>query len=276
MKRTTIFLVVLVLLMCLVPPILAQWTVYLPVIEGGSGRPTLAPTATSTYTPMPTKTLVPPTPAPIEMINGNFEQGHVGWYEYSTHDWYLIRNTDYLPVGLTPHSGSWAAWLGGDYDEDNSITQYVTVPYNKPYLVFWYWIASLDTCGYDVAGVGVFSDAVESTIVDAWWLCELGNTGGWRIGAVDLSAYEGMTLYVSILVSTDSTLNSNMFVDDVSFHSSATLTTQSSVFIPLDDSPAAYSLKFGGDVGGSSAVESGIDQSLFQQLGSQAPTSTMP
>lgn len=58
------------------------------------------------------------------IVNGDFEAGPTDWLEYSTHGWPLI--VDSLPV--TPHSGSWAVWLGGDYDDISYIQQQVTVP----------------------------------------------------------------------------------------------------------------------------------------------------
>ncbi|MFU8827778.1 MAG: hypothetical protein ACNA70_09870, partial [Brevefilum sp.] len=68
------------------------------------------------------------------IVNGGFEQGSVGWTQYSSNGWELIT---YYGAGF-PHSGSWAAWLGGDDDETSRISQTVNIPVSQPYLHFWY------------------------------------------------------------------------------------------------------------------------------------------
>lgn len=83
------------------------------------------------------------------IVNGDFEQGRVGWTEYSFQGWELIT---YYGAGF-PHSGSWAAWLGGGDDETSRLSQTVTIPASQPYLHFWYLLYSEDFCGYDYARV---------------------------------------------------------------------------------------------------------------------------
>ena len=48
----------------------------------------------------------------------------------------------------------------------------------------------------------------------------LTNTGGWVTHSVNLSAYAGQTVALQIRVETDSSLNSNLFVDDVAMMAS--------------------------------------------------------
>jgi uncharacterized repeat protein (TIGR01451 family) len=151
-----------------------------------------------------------------QIRNGNFESGSTIWTEYSSHGWNLIV-TDF-PGSLTPHSGAWATWLGGDYSDISYIQQRVTVPASRPRLVYWHWIASQDYCGYDFGGV-----LVNGSVVDVYDLCESTNTGRWVTHSVDLSAYVGQSILVQIRVETDSSLNSNLFVDDVSLQSSTAL-----------------------------------------------------
>jgi hypothetical protein len=154
--------------------------------------------------------------------NSDFELGPgFGWTEYSTHGWDLIINESgplSFPGSVTPHSGSWAVWLGGEDDEISYIEQSVPVPSSDPVLVFWYWIASGDACGYDFGGV-----MVDTAVIDAFHLCADANTGGWVMRMVDLSAYAGQTVQLQIRAETDSTINSNLFVDDVALASSATV-----------------------------------------------------
>lgn len=145
------------------------------------------------------------------LVNGDFENGPIGWVEYSTHGWSLIMNSDSLPVA--PHSGNWAAWLGGDNDEVSYISQQVRVPTSQSYLTYWHWIASDETgCNWDYGKV-----VVNETIVDEYGLCSSTSTGGWVPHSVNLGAYIGQLVSIQIRAETDSSVNSNLFIDDVSF-----------------------------------------------------------
>ena len=181
--------------------------------------PTATPTpAKRAYLPMvsrantPTPTRTPtPIPPPNAIVNPGFEQGRgVGWQEYSAQGWVLIMNSGF-PTGVSPHSGQWAAWLGGAHDEISYVRQSVTIPAGAPILSFWAWIASADVCGYDFGGV-----LVNSTVVNQFNLCSSTATGGWVRRTVNLSAYAGQTVALQLRVETDASLNSNLFIDDVS------------------------------------------------------------
>lgn len=153
----------------------------------------------------------PPTSGVLN--NGNFESGPTVWTEFSTHGWDLIlSNTDLSAVSVTAHSGSWAVWLGGDYEDISYIQQVITVPSGTPDLSFWYWIGSQDVCGFDYGYV-----IINGAIIDTINLCSSANTGGWAQRSVSLNAYAGQTVTLTIQVNTDSSLNSNLFVDDVAF-----------------------------------------------------------
>jgi hypothetical protein len=154
-------------------------------------------------------------PPSNEIPNGDFEKGRVDWTEYSQHGWELIKNTRF-PGTVTPHGGSWASWLGGDYDDVSYIQQTVTVDGSTPYLHYWHWIASADFCGYDFGIVKFNGNTVET-----YDLCGVTGTGGWVEHSVNLSAYAGQTAYLQIRVETDAFLNSNLFIDDVSFQATA-------------------------------------------------------
>jgi len=171
----------------------------------------LRPTAHHIYLPI---VLCNYTSGPTGVTNGDFESGSTDWVEYSTHGWDLIVTS--CPGSITPHSGSWITWLGGDHDEISYIQQQVIVPFNSPYLAYWHWIASEDYCGYDFGSVIING----STIVDVYNLCESENTEGWVKHVVNLSTYAGQSVSLQIRAETDSSLNSNLFIDDVSFQSS--------------------------------------------------------
>lgn len=166
------------------------------------------------------------------LLNPGFESGQTGWTEFSTHGWDII--TEDFPTGLTPHGGSWAAWLGGDIDETSYVQQQVMVPSGTPYLAYWHWINSEDACGNDFGGV-----LVNGSVVDAYDLCTATNTGGWVKHTVNLGAYAGQTVTLQLRVETDESLNSNLFIDDVSFQASAG--TILSPAAPNGPTPAAMS-----------------------------------
>ena len=155
--------------------------------------------------------LVVHSPSAAGVANGDFENGRDGsWGEFSTHDWELVVNTTVVTNTAPAHSGIWEAWLGGDDDDTSYITQSVIISAESPILSFWQWIASEDACGYDWAGVVVNSDTAIS-----YTLCSDVNTYGWVIRTVDLSAYAGQTVGLQFRAETDSSLNSNLFIDDV-------------------------------------------------------------
>jgi len=167
------------------------------------------------------------------IMNGDFEQGPgSGWSEYSLHDWPVLVHTDNLPV--SPHSGSWAAWLGGEFDEIAFIEQTVTVPNNSSILRFAYWIGSEDECGYDFGGVVLNA----TNVVDRFDLCSPQAMSGWGWHSVDLSSYAGQQVSLQIRVETDSSLNSNLFVDDVYWSSDAIGPAQAGVFTQNTPTPA--------------------------------------
>ena len=94
----------------------------------------------------------PPAPGIDPIRNGSFEAGRDGnWTESSTGEYDLV--TTIFPESLLPHGGSWAAWLGGEYDETSSLTQTGIQVGGLRYLHYWYWIDSEDDCGWDFARI---------------------------------------------------------------------------------------------------------------------------
>ena len=143
--------------------------------------------------------------------NGNFESGSTAWTEYSTGGWDIIGTS--FPGTVAPHSGSYAAWLGGAYDDTKYIRQTVAVPSSSPTLTFYHWIASAESgCNYDFAYVRV-NGSNQLTL----GLCSSNNTGGWVPRSINLSGYAGQNISLEFRSVTDSSLNSNWFIDDVSF-----------------------------------------------------------
>jgi hypothetical protein len=146
--------------------------------------------------------------------NGDFESGRTLWSEYSELGYEIITNV--LPTGFSPHSGSYAVWLGGEDNEISFIGQQVPISSSCPFLTFYHWINSSDLCGYDIGLV-----LINEIPVGTFELCEARNTGGWQVQSIDLSAYAGQTVNLIISTGTDDSFPSNWFIDDVSFQASA-------------------------------------------------------
>jgi hypothetical protein len=153
-------------------------------------------------------------PAGLAVPNGDFESGPIVWTEFSTNSRNLILFENDLPVA--PHSGSWAAWLGGANDDISYIEQTLTIPAGSPHFTYWHWIDSEEVnCVFDFAGV--FAD---DSLEDVYDLCSDNNTSGWRSYSVDLSAYAGETRTIQIWAETNNNGQvSSLYIDDVSFKS---------------------------------------------------------
>ncbi len=162
------------------------------------------------------------------LSNGDFENGRDGsWSESSSNGWALVVDTSGLPVST--HGGSWAAWLGGDDNEIATLSQQVTIPSNATTLDYWYWIGSEDACGFDYAYV-----RLGTTTLATYDLCGSDNTDGWAYQQVDVTGWRGQTVELRFVAETDWILNSNFFLDDVSF-----ATTTNPLISPIWPAPPA-------------------------------------
>lgn len=147
--------------------------------------------------------------------NGDFELGRVAWAEYSgTSGAVLILNSGF-PTEVSPHGGSWAAWLGQHifFPLDESITQTVYIPPNRTMLHFWYWIKSVEpNPTYDY--FKVFIQEADPFI--NWPLYTGTNTWGWVERTIDLSAYAGDNVIMIFNTHNDWDFASWIFLDDIS------------------------------------------------------------
>lgn len=156
------------------------------------------------------------------ILNGDFELGrNVGWSEFSYFGFPLVLDQlDFSVVGITPRSGSWAAWLGGAENETSRLSQNVAISSSGPYLHYWYWIGSEDYCGYDFLNVKI-NNEIKYQIS----LCENNNSTNWIEKVIDLSSHSGSTVNLMFEVVTDGTFNSNLFLDDVSMSISSSISS---------------------------------------------------
>jgi secreted trypsin-like serine protease len=148
-----------------------------------------------------------------QLQNGDFEQGpSVGWLAESMYGSPLIFHHDSLPAGIAPNGGDWVAWLGNNDVETARLTQRVSVETDVPVLTYYQRIVSNDSCGYDYAYV-----AFNNEVIDITTLCSGTQTEGWIRKSVDLSTYAGQAGILEFRVTTDYSILSHLFIDDVAF-----------------------------------------------------------
>lgn len=148
------------------------------------------------------------------VMNPGFELGPaVAWSRSSTTGRSLIYSGGF-PTPVTPHSGSWAAWLGNSNYEVTSLSQTIVLPAGtqSATLNYWYWIDSLETsCAYDHAWV-----EINGGLLYLHPICSGSNTLGWKKVTVDLTPYIGGPINLRFYMDTDSIVTSDFFIDDVS------------------------------------------------------------
>ncbi len=177
---------------------------------------TPAPGSTATSTPQPSATNTPAAPTATStpasgniVVNPGFESGPgVGWAEYSRAGYELVDT-------VNPHTGRYGADLCGYNSCVDLVQQRVTVPSNAA-LHYWWYMTSNEgtTTPYDYLAVQVLntSGTVLKTL-RVWSNTSLRNV--WSQDNLSLAAYAGQTVNIRFVATTDSSLVSRFFVDDV-------------------------------------------------------------
>lgn len=144
--------------------------------------------------------------------NGDFESGSLIWLESSSIYPSLIVND----ARIKARSGSYYAWLGGNDNETSLLQQSITVPADAPYLRLYYMLASGEKCGmrYDVAQININGTPVPNGDIE---LCNRNTVRAWKAFTVDMRNYAGQTVTFDVRVSTDESIVSSLWVDDVGF-----------------------------------------------------------
>lgn len=204
--RTTIVIAVLVLvasvsLIFAEAPATQSTSSYLALVFQLKPSPTITPLPTAT--PIPTDTPLPVSP----LLNGGFEEGgSVGWDTFGSV--YIDR------IPSAARSGEWSALLGGNANEDGYLTQNVTVPAAKPYLIYWGEVESSEfQCtndhGYVWAGTALIDQVNE--------FCKTNQHTDYRRRVVDLRKYVGQTIFLRFEMDVDYGLGSYWVLDDIEF-----------------------------------------------------------
>jgi subtilisin family serine protease len=152
----------------------------------------------------------PPPPPPSGSIqNGGFENGTSPWVQSSSGGYQLITTN-------RPRTGSYSAWLGGYNNGTDTIGQTVTIPSNGTLTYWWYMTSSEGTStAYDYFRVRLYnsSGALVATVRTR---SNTAARGAWFQDSISLGTYAGQALKVQFEVTTDYSLVTSFFVDDVS------------------------------------------------------------
>lgn len=198
--------------------------VYLPFMLAPGGA-----AVQPTPTPAPTIQL-PPTPSQPgtagNMLNANFEAGrNAGWSETSTRNLPVVMQP---PKGIAARSGKYVAWFGGAHNDTSTLSQTLTVPATHPYLsLYLIGISEEEKCNYDRATFWIDEYHVASVN-----LCKPLNFYSWLRGQINLRPFVGRQVTLRIEMTTDDSLNSSLFLDDLSFESGVILATPSPTRTP--------------------------------------------
>jgi hypothetical protein len=150
------------------------------------------------------------------IVNGGFESGQSPWSEASSGGYQLVDPTN-------PHTGSYSAYLCGYNACNDRIWQTVAIPstMTKAVLSFWLYIDTQEsgsTC-YDYVYARIRTSG-GSIITTPLRQCNA-NAHGWVQYTFDvtsvLSSHKGQSVQIFFQGTTDYSLISDFFVDDVTF-----------------------------------------------------------
>ena len=187
------------------------------VTSPGTGSPNrllysllTAPGPTPTPPPGPTPTPTPTSPPGGEkIVNGGFENGASPWVQYSSGGYQLIDTT-------RPHTGSYGVYFG-DYNNANEyIYQTITIPTNGTLKYWWYMTSSEGTgAAYDYFYVRLYNTS-GGLVATLRTRSNTAARNAWYQDTLSLASYAGQTLRVQFSATTDSSLVTAFYVDDVS------------------------------------------------------------
>lgn len=150
-----------------------------------------------------------------EVANGDFEQGDLGWHQYTTGtNWKAHALIGSRAEGFHPYQGQYAARLGGYEGVWDVLTQTVSIP-AAGQLSFWWQMHTYETSIFhDSLGVDLLTLDGERVAVLAGHGIQ-GPQGLWQQDVVDVSAYAGQTLVLRFHASNDNYYFSWFDIDQV-------------------------------------------------------------
>ncbi len=164
--------------------------------------------------------LAPP-PVGSSPANPGFEAGDTGWV-------FFYDNGNPIQTNTLAHTGTWSAELGANYNPLDPeplayprvahIQQMVYVFPATPILRFWEYIISDETGCLSFFGdfATVYVDDVETVSASLCSPVE-GQPVPWAVRQADLSAYAGKWVRLRIEYTSDFTLPTDYYIDDIAF-----------------------------------------------------------
>ncbi len=149
------------------------------------------------------------------IVNGGFENGQTPWQESSTGGFQIIDPTN-------PHTGAESAYLCGYNRCTDQIWQAVTLPssFTTVTLTFWWYMNTQEsgsTC-FDFFYVRI-RNASGTTLSTPFQKCNANANNGWQQVTINItttvSSLKGQGIQILFRGTTDSSLITNIFVDDV-------------------------------------------------------------
>ncbi|HEY3365894.1 MAG TPA: S8 family serine peptidase [Symbiobacteriaceae bacterium] len=150
----------------------------------------------------------PPPPPGGTLQNGGFESGTSPWVQTSSGGYQLITTT-------RPHAGLYSAYLGDYNSGTDTISQTVTIPTNGTLTYYWYQTSQEGTTtAYDYFRVKLYNTS-GGLVATLKTRSNKDARGAWYQDSISLASYAGQTLRIEFSVTTDSSLLTAFFVDDV-------------------------------------------------------------
>ena len=142
------------------------------------------------------------------IVNGGFESGTARGCSPRSGGYQLIATT-------RPHAGSYSAYLGDYNNGTDTIYQTITIPANGT-LSYWWYMTTQESgsTAYDYLRVRLYNQRRARR--HAADLRNASGAGLWRQDSLSLASYAGQSLRVQFSATTDFSLPSAFFVDDVS------------------------------------------------------------
>jgi hypothetical protein len=149
---------------------------------------------------------------PNVLVNGDFEggPGSAPWVQSSANDLELITND-------LPHTGSFSIWFAGYNNAVDSIYQTVSIPggATSASLSYWWYMTTEETMhSFDFLRVKI-RNASGQDLQELQAISDGDLAGNWVYETVNLSAYAGQTIQVYFVATTDSSLLTSFYIDDV-------------------------------------------------------------
>jgi thermitase len=143
--------------------------------------------------------------------NGGFESGAAPWVESSSGGYELITTDN-------PHSGAYGVWMGGYDNATESVTQTVLVPTNGTLRFYWYMTSAEGTAtAYDYLRVKLL-DANNNLVATLKTHSNKDVRSVWTQDSISVASYAGQTLKIQFEVTTDASLSTSFYVDDVTLN----------------------------------------------------------